>query len=90
MPFLFSSCNVRCQPFYAHACTYAPSFFLEPQTGIMTVNDTATLPDANGGRPCPESGLGEGSGPGLDTDFLIVGGGPAGASLACFLASYGD
>ncbi|KJZ75782.1 hypothetical protein HIM_04939 [Hirsutella minnesotensis 3608] len=27
--------------------------------------------------------------PGLDTEFLIVGCGPAGASLACFLASYG-
>lgn len=25
----------------------------------------------------------------LDTDFLIVGCGPAGASLACFLSSYG-
>lgn len=25
----------------------------------------------------------------LDTEFLIVGCGPAGASLACFLASYG-
>lgn len=25
----------------------------------------------------------------VDTDFLIVGCGPAGASLACFLAAYG-
>ena len=25
-----------------------------------------------------------------DTEFLIVGAGPAGASLACFLASYGE
>lgn len=25
----------------------------------------------------------------LETEFLIVGAGPAGASLACFLASYG-
>jgi flavin-dependent dehydrogenase len=25
----------------------------------------------------------------IETDLLIVGAGPAGASLACFLASYG-
>lgn len=27
---------------------------------------------------------------GVETDFLIVGCGPAGASLACFLGSYGE
>lgn len=26
----------------------------------------------------------------VETDFLIVGAGPAGASLACFLTSYGE
>lgn len=26
---------------------------------------------------------------GIQTDFLIIGAGPAGSSLACFLASYG-
>ncbi|PNY24210.1 2,4-dichlorophenol 6-monooxygenase [Tolypocladium capitatum] len=26
----------------------------------------------------------------VDTEFLIVGAGPAGASLACFLASHGE
>lgn len=26
----------------------------------------------------------------VETEFLIVGAGPAGASLACFLASYGE
>jgi len=26
----------------------------------------------------------------IDTEFLIVGAGPAGAALACFLGSYGE
>jgi flavin-dependent dehydrogenase len=26
----------------------------------------------------------------IETNFLIIGAGPAGASLACFLASYGE
>lgn len=26
----------------------------------------------------------------IDTEFLIVGAGPAGAALACFLSSYGE
>lgn len=35
------------------------------------------------------SGEGTSGGP-VETEFLIVGCGPAGASLACFLASYGN
>lgn len=26
----------------------------------------------------------------IDTEFLVVGAGPAGAALACFLGSYGE
>jgi hypothetical protein len=31
----------------------------------------------------------ESTAPGVETEFLIAGAGPAGASLACFLTSYG-
>jgi len=44
------------------------------------MNGSATLP--NGGSPPHTDGP-------VETTFLIIGSGPAGASLACFLASYG-
>ncbi|KAM4064898.1 FAD binding domain-containing protein [Hirsutella rhossiliensis] len=56
----------------------------------MMDNGTAASRGANGGSPARGAGVGGGEpGPGIDTEFLIVGSGPAGASLACFLASYG-
>jgi hypothetical protein len=35
------------------------------------------------------NGHGGGTGPTVHTDYLIVGTGPAGASLGCFLAQHG-
>lgn len=52
---------------------------------VDNANGTAAASHGvNGPRPSPSTG------PGVDTDFLVVGGGPAGASLACFLATYGN
>ncbi|KAL1858199.1 hypothetical protein VTK73DRAFT_7910 [Phialemonium thermophilum] len=60
---------------------------MAPYIGTVNGSPTDTPPGhgtANG------VSVGEGTTAGLvETDFLIVGCGPAGASLACFLASYG-
>jgi len=42
---------------------------------------------AQGSIPAVEQG--DGASTVVETDFLVVGCGPAGASLACFLASHG-
>jgi alkyl hydroperoxide reductase subunit AhpF len=44
--------------------------------------DQKDIPELNGAQEGPKQ-------PELVTDMLIVGMGPAGASLACFLASHG-
>lgn len=48
-----------------------------------------TWPYTNGGGKAGETGFAAEDGV-IETDLFIVGAGPAGASLACFLAHYGQ
>lgn len=57
----------------------------------------ASAPASRSHDPAPvpskadtQSHEGSGDSAALETDMLIIGAGPAGASLACFLASYGS
>ncbi|KAI3559469.1 2,4-dichlorophenol 6-monooxygenase [Colletotrichum abscissum] len=63
----------------------------------MTISETVASTTASGSHgPAPvppkadtQSHEGSSDSAALETDMLIIGAGPAGASLACFLASYG-
>lgn len=58
-------------------------------------DNVSALPLTNGFHDTPSNGSNSTDHPNetqdgtIDTEFLIVGAGPAGAALACFLGSYG-
>ena len=62
-----------------------------PQQPVPQLTDSPATPSivVTNDITCNGADAGENQDGVVETDFLIIGAGPAGASLACFLISYG-
>ena len=78
------SLNRPAQDFSPSTPSYRTHFIFSPQVmaNVKTANGTTDIHVAEMKYIYPEMTV--------DTDFLIVGAGPAGASLGCFLGKYGE